>query len=1073
MPGICVRSFRSRPLSSRLTTALVMACALLCGFCYSVCVAARADDPVSSGPEASATRPAKENPGKAGGPVKPDPADVEFFEKKVRPILSARCHGCHGADKQKGGLRLDARATVLAGGSTGPAVVPGNPKESLLVDAINYGETYQMPPKSKLPPEEIATLTEWVARGVPWGVAAPTSSAPSPGTPKVPGTLSKAEFEARARYWSFQPLNEALPPAVSPAHSGWVRNPIDRFILAALAQKHLTPAPEAGKRTLIRRLSFDLTGLPPRPEEIDAFLNDHSPNAYEKLVDSMLASPHYGERWARHWLDLVRFAETAGHEFDYEIPNAFRYRDYVIRAFNLDLPYDQLVTEHICGDALDRPRRHPVEGFNESAIGAGFYILGEGTHSPVDIREEQMRRIDNQLDVLSKTFLGLTLACARCHDHKFDPITSQDYYAMAGHLASSRHQQAFIDPPDRIGRFVTGLGAARGKILSILRAARDQLPEPLRQQAAAVTASNSPSNSEAPASAPIASEEPLANFQGDDFEGWFVTGDAFGERPSRAGDFRFDRQGSTTRLVAIAPGLAHSGMVSDRLQGVLRSPSFTIKSRYIHFLACGQGGRISVVIDGFEKIRSPIYGGLTTMINTGRDLRWLTMDVQMWAGHSAYVEIADGAVVDFGGAVSQVDDGHGWIAIDEIRTSDDPTPSPAARSRARSIEQTTLDLTAAIAALRASRSALAAKLAETVAETDALDRQIPEPVLAPSQAEGTGMNEHVHVRGSHKNLGEIVPRRFLSVLGGSVSPGQECGSGSGRAELARRMVDPTVNPLLPRVLVNRLWQHHFGEGIVRSTDDFGAMGQKPSHPELLDWLASRLVESGWSIKAMHRLMLTSSVFRMSSKPEPSSEAVDPANTLLHRMNVRRLEAEAIRDTLLAVTGRLGGVMYGPSVPVHLTSYMEGRGRPDRSGPLDGDGRRSVYLSVRRNFLNPMLLAFDAPVPFSTMGRRNVSNVPAQALCLLNDPLVIEQSRLWARRLSLESAHLTGQRLDRLYLAALGRAPTDQEARASLEFLTGRASGQTGVPTSASEPPVEAWADLCHVLINMKEFIFID
>ncbi len=368
-----------------------------------------------------------------------DAAGVEFFEKRVRPILSARCQGCHGPAKQKGGLRLDARETVLAGGSTGPAVVPGNPSESLLVDAINYGENYQMPPKSKLPPEEIATLTEWVQRGAPWGIG-PQAVGGSAGSAKIPGVLSKEEFQARARFWSFQPLSHPTPPPVKQSHAGWVRNPIDRFILAALEEKDLAPAPEAGKRTLIRRLSFDLIGLPPEPEDVEAFLNDRVAGAYERLVDRLLASPHYGERWARHWLDLVRYAETAGHEFDYEIPNAFRYRDYVIRAFNLDVPYDQLVIEHTGGDALENPRRHPVEGFNESILGSGFFTLGEGTHSPVDIREEQMRRVDNQLDVFSKTFLGLTLACARCHDHKFDPDHHQGLLrpgGLSGQLAAS------------------------------------------------------------------------------------------------------------------------------------------------------------------------------------------------------------------------------------------------------------------------------------------------------------------------------------------------------------------------------------------------------------------------------------------------------------------------------------------------------------------------------------------------------------------------------------------------------------------------------------------------------------
>jgi hypothetical protein len=525
------------------------------------------------------------------------------------------------------------------------------------------------------------------------------------------------------------------------------------------------------------------------------------------------------------------------------------------------------------------------------------------------------------------------------------------------------------------------------------------------------------------------------------------------------------------RLTATGAGFAHSGIVSDRLQGVLRSRSFAIESRYIHFLAAGKGGRISVVIDGFEKIRAPIYGGLTTVLNVGPSPHWITLDVQMWLGHSAYIEIADGAVVDFGGATSHVDDGHGWIAVDEIRISDNQAPESTKTRGGVNRPSASLDLTKTIAALRETRSDLANRLATAVDQANALDAQIPEPTLAPAQAEGTGTNERVHIRGNHKTLGDVVPRRFLTVLGGSEPSAS--GSGSGRADLARRMLDPVTNPLLPRVLVNRLWQHHFGEGIVRSSDDFGAMGQKPSHPELLDWLASKLVESGWSIKAMHRLILTSSTYRMSSLPDSRAEQLDPGNVLLHRMNVRRLEAESIRDALLTVSGQLKPTMYGPGAPVHLTSYMEGRGRPALSGPLDGDGRRSVYLNVRRNFLNPMFLAFDAPAPFSTMGRRNVSNLPAQALTLMNDPLVIHEARLWAKRVMEEPAKSTKERLINLYLTAFCHRPDEREARASLEFLAAHDKKSNSIATHNPEPSQGAWADLCHVLINMKEFIFID
>jgi cytochrome c553 len=1024
--------------------------------------------------------------------AKGDSGAIEFFEKNVRPILAARCQGCHGPAKQKGGLRLDARATILAGGSTGPAVVPGKPKESLLVDAINYGETHQMPPKSKLPPDEIATLIEWVRRGVPWGLdTRPVIKTTTAKDAKIPDHISSEEFHARAQFWSFQPMRLVAPPAVKAERRGWARNPIDGFIQAALEKHGLAPAPEADKRTLIRRLSFDLIGLPPTPQEVAAFLEDPARDAYEKLVDRLLASPRLGERWARHWLDLVRYAETAGHEFDYDIPSAFRYRDYAIRAFNADLPYNQFVTEHIAGDLLESPRRHPVDGHNESILGCGFYFLGEGTHSPVDVREEQMRRIDNQIDVLSKTFLGLTVACARCHDHKFDPITSRDYYALAGFLCSSRHQQAFIDAPERFGVTVRRLRGLKEKIAAILGDARDSLPEPLQDQAALLTAARrDQARPVAAVSLPTrptgtgGRERVFEDFSGESFEGWFVTGDAFGAGPSRAGDFRLEGAG---RLVSIKPGQAHSGLIADRLQGVLRSRAFTIETPFLHYLAAGRGGRISVIIDGFEKIRSPIYGGLTIVLNDGAPPRWVTQDVKMWLGHSAYLELADGATVDFGGATAQVDDGHGWIAVDEIRMSSQPAPTESALpSEVTAAPAVALDLSAVIAALRdtstpgagrsentsiAGRARLADGLAAAIDELRAIEAKIPEPSLALAIADGTGGNERIHTRGSHKNLGEVVPRRFLEVLGGSESSAQD--EGSGRDELARRMVDPQANPLLPRVLVNRIWKHHFGEGIVRSTDDFGAMGQRPSHPELLDWLAGQLVARGWSIKAMHRLMVTSSTYRMTSLPVEAAERLDPTNRLLHRANVRRLEAEAIRDALLAVSGRLEQAFYGPSVPVHLTSFMEGRGRPGHSGPRDGDGRRSLYLNVRRNFLDPMFVAFDAPVPFSTMGRRNVSNVPAQALNLMNDPLVKGQARLWALRALAVPARSARERLKRLYVAAFGRVPTDMEVRASLAFLGATPGGRGNGPDEKQEPSLEAWADLCHVLINTKEFIFVD
>jgi hypothetical protein len=430
----------------------------------------------------------------------------------------------------------------------------------------------------------------------------------------------------------------------------------------------------------------------------------------------------------------------------------------------------------------------------------------------------------------------------------------------------------------------------------------------------------------------------------------------------------------------------------------------------------------------------------------------------MWLGHTAYLEIADGAVANYHGATTGRHEGLGYITVDEIRMSDLRTPPTTPQPESA----TSVDLDERIADLSATQPAWAGRLASAVDQARAIDRQIPDPMLALAIADGTGLDERIHIRGNHKNLGAVVPRRFLEVLGGSGATAAQ--EGSGRLELAGRVVDPGFNPLLARVLVNRLWKHHFGEGLVKSTDDFGAMGRRPSHPELLDWLAAAFLDRSGSIKAMQRLLVTSSTYRMASTPTGEAERRDPENVLLHRMNVRRLEAEGIRDALLAVSGQLVKTLYGPSEPPYLNSFMDGRGRPARSGPLDGDGRRSLYLNVRRNFLNPMFLAFDAPVPFSTMGRRNVSNVPAQALTLMNDSFVVLQARLWADRLLAGPDRTDRLRVDTLFLTAFGRPPSDDEARRCLAFLE---------KDSSSADRRLAWADLCHVLINTKEFLFID
>jgi cytochrome c553 len=368
-------------------------------------------------------------------PAWANPADEEFFEKEVRPILVARCYECHSAKKAEpaGGLRVDSLEALLQGGDTGAAIKPGSAKESLLIDAVNYGDVYQMPPKTRMPAAEIAVLVKWVDLGAPWPK--------DPSAPGPAGSVKKFDLAQRkADWWCWQPIQAFSPPPVKDA--AWPKQALDRFILARLETAGLPPAPQADKRTLIRRATFTLIGLPPTPAEVEAFVADNSPLAFAKVVDRLLESPHFGERWARHWLDLVRYAESRGHEFEPNIPNAWQYRDYVIRALNADTPYDQFIREQIAGDLLQPPRMHPERGFNESQLGTGFWFLGEEVHSPVDIRKDETDRLDNRLDVMSKTFLGITIACARCHDHKFDAISQRDYYALMGCLISSSYRQA-------------------------------------------------------------------------------------------------------------------------------------------------------------------------------------------------------------------------------------------------------------------------------------------------------------------------------------------------------------------------------------------------------------------------------------------------------------------------------------------------------------------------------------------------------------------------------------------------------------------------------------------------------
>jgi hypothetical protein len=1045
---------------------------------------------------------------------------AEFFEKRVRPILVENCHKCHASDKKKGNLQLDSREKLLKGGDSGRVIVPGQPEKSLLIKAIRYGDdVLRMPPKGKLADSQIADLTTWIKLGAPWSDQ-PVRSSRTNGSEVF-------DLRERRKHWAWQPLKNCPPPAVR--RTDWPQSPIDYFVLAKLEANGMAPAKPADKRTLIRRVTYDLLGLPPTVAEIDAFLADEAPDAYAKLIDRLLASEHYGERWARHWLDLVRFAETCGHEYDFELPDASSYRDYVIRALNADVPYDQFVREHIAGDLLPSPRRHPTGHYNESILGTGFWFLGEAKHSPVDIRADEAERIDNQIDVLAKTFLGLTVSCARCHDHKFDAITSKDYYALAGYLESSRYQRAFLDDPERNRPVIRELQKlhAQSRDLGVAITARDLekrakdlashlIARPISEWGDLapdhpfypwVVLARDPGRGAKPFAArhhalvhelQLQRESAVLTFnrsvvfagsEAKTFQDWFVTGEAFGNQPTRTLEavLRPDQRHPVQSI--LMPGMVHSGLVSNRLQGALRSQTFVLSKGKILYHVAGRQAQINLIIDGYQQIRDPIYGGLTVKIDHGDRLEWRVQDVRMWQGHRAYIEI--------------LDEGPGYAVCDKVLFSDDRPPVEAPNGLIlRMLDDPGITSPSVLAGkyqdlcleiLEQWHSGLlgsASDAAERVALlnfilqsdlfagwvgsnrqglADLFERQkqfeagLPAARRALAMADGTAWNEPVHIRGNHKILGQEVPRRFLEALVGNLPPPT---TGSGRLALAEQVVGPS-NPLLPRVMVNRLWQHHFGEGIVRSVDNFGALGERPTHAELLDYLAREFVRSGWSIKKMHRLMLLSATYQMSSQADMAAETADPQNNFLNRMPVRRLEAELIRDAILAVSGRLDHRMYGPSVAAYLTPHMAGRGRPATSGPLDGDGRRSIYLSVRRNFLTPMFLAFDYPIPFTTIGRRSQSNVPGQALALMNNPFVMQQAELWARRVLAKEGASAEQRIANMYVDAFGRPPSAAELAEALAFLVEQSKNY-----QRSEDP-RAWADLAHVLFNVKEFIFLN
>jgi len=987
----------------------------------------------------------------AAAPEAPSADDSAFFETKVRPLLVSHCLECHSAvaGDPEGGLAFDSRRAFQA--SEGVAV-PGKPDQSLIVQAVRYDGDLQMPPDGRLPPEAVRTLEEWVRRGLPW-----------PDDPQSPTGPAAAAFDIAARkaaHWCWQSPKATPPPPVRDA--AWCRSDIDRFVLARLEGAGLAPAPEADRAVLVRRASEILTGLPADTADLAAALADSDPRWFERFVDRLLTSPHYGERFARHWLDVARYAETRGHEFDFPIPNAWRYRDWVVSAFNADLPYDQFVREQIAGDLLDRPRIDPATGTDLSVVGTGFWLLGEEVHAPVDIRQDEADRIDNRVDTFGKAFLGLALGCARCHDHKFDAISNEDYYAIAGMVMSSSYRQVPFETLHANREVAAALAAHDIETLRELM----PLVEALAGGAPAVGDAG-----------PSAAGLVLADYtRGASSTPIITDGAAWGSMPVPAGapvllpiveglprqlrvepvgHARSDAIWSTTR----STGERDPGPLGtvDRAGRILRTPKARITDGVIWHRVRGHV-QIFTVVDSHVLLQGgPLHGGNLTTVDTRGEWQWVRQDLRKdidWSGgHVVHVEYA--SVAGEAGVAAAV------VSVESPRWPDPAVP--AALNQWLGDATMAWDSPAALAAV-----AVAERRADERERIAARARLVS--ATAPALLDGNGIDQHVLFKGSAARPGEVSPRRFLEAIDGTEQPAWPRHS-SGRRELADRVLDP-ANPLTSRVLVNRVWHHLFGRGLVPTTDNFGVLGEAAADPvaqALLDTLAVRFREEGWSVKRLVREIVTSSTWRMSGTRDPHALDRDPANLLLHHHPLRRLEGEAIRDKILAVSGRLDRTVGGPSVEVFVSGFAEGRGRPS-PGPLDGAGRRSIYTRIRRNFLPGFMLAFDMPPPFQAMGRRTVTNVPAQALTLMNDPFVAEQAAHWARH-TLSGDGSPDEMIDRMYLAAFARPPRDDERRAALEFLA--ADTALHGRDFRVEPRHEAaWIDLAHALINAKEFIFV-
>jgi mono/diheme cytochrome c family protein len=891
----------------------------------------------------------------------------EFFEARVRPVLAENCFRCHGEERQRGGLRLDSPEALLRGRGEGPVVVAGDPERSPMIHAVLQDGQVKMPPKGKLSDESIQVLIAWVKMGAPW----PAREA-SAGKPSVHAILKDT-------HWAFQPIRD--PPVPEVRDSGWCASPIDRFILQKLEEKEIPPAPRADRRDLIRRVTFDLTGVPPTPEEVQSFVGDQSPDAFAKVVDRLLASPRYGERWGRYWLDVARYSDTKGYVFEEErrFPYSYTYRDYVIRSFNEDLPYDRFILEQLAADLL------PLGEDKGPLAAMGFLTLGRRfLNNKPDI-------IDDRIDVVSRGLMGLTVTCARCHDHKYDPIPTADYYSLYGVFASAGEPKELplIAKPvetEAYAAFKKELEAREGEVAKFFEAEHKETLAKLRKQAGEYlveVATKPDPQPNVPTSELRAFNRAAGDLNALIVRRWrerlketakghhpvFAPWHAFAAIPAE--EFAAKASEVAARVAANElPGGPLNPLVAQAFAGDAPPDMKTVAERYGALLARADA-REAALDAALEEVRNEIHGPASP----------------------ASVPLAE-AERHLNRA------GRGKLNQLRKKTEEWKVTSSGAPPRAMSLE------------------------------------------------DGRIQPQRIFIRGNAQNQGEEVPRRFLDVLTrGERKPFAE---GSGRLELARAIAS-SENPLTARVIANRVWTLHFGAGLVRTPGDFGARSDPPTHPELLDHLASRLIEGGWSLKKLHRAILLSSAYQQSADGDPGSIQLDPENRLAGRANRRRLDFEAMRDAVLAVAGALDLTEGGPAVDIV--------GDPS-------NGRRTVYGFIDRQNLPSMFRTFDFASPDTTSPQRYVTSVPQQALFLMNSPFIDVQARRLAARPDVASRKDPGERVETICRLAYGRAPTGEETALALRFLEKQGAG-------TPEGGPAAWARFAQAILLSNEFQFLD